>query len=267
LAENATDRKGERAALDGGVPASIRPDRLSYIGTARSMLLHPTAGAPADTRFISGKASNAVRESLMRHAVSMELYAHWNALRGGRTAPERNEIEPGAIRSVLADTFLLEFDAGGEFPLRISGSRVNALFLRELRGLSFLKLWRASDRSEIVSVLRRVADKAQPYLLGAEARPSGLPPLAIEVTLLPLRHKGSTHSRVLGSLAADAGADWFGFVGSGPATLTSVKAVSPSAPAPALATPGPGPSLSARAGGLFVSLGTHDASRHGSFSV
>jgi hypothetical protein len=198
----------------------------------------------------------------------MELYAYWHALRGGRIAPERNEIEPGAIRSVLADTFVLEFDAGTGFPFRISGSRVNALFLQELRGLSFLKLWRATDRSEIVSILQRVADTAQPCLLGAEARPSGLGPLAVEVALLPLRHSGSTHSRILGCLAADAGADWLGLVGAGPATLTAVTAVDPSRAAaePAVAAPAPG--APARAGGLFLfSHGAHRASPHGSFSV
>ena len=199
----------------------------------------------------------------MRHAVSMELYAYWNALRAGRAAPERNDIEPSAIRSVLADTFVLEFDAGLGFPFRISGSRVNALFLRELRGLSFLKLWRAADRSEIIMVLQRVADTTQPCLLGAEARPAGLGPIAIEISLLPLRHNGSAHSRVLGSLAADAGADWLGFVGAGPATLTSVKAVDPLAPSPASAAPAP--SGSARAGGLFVF--SHGSSGHGSVSV
>jgi hypothetical protein len=192
---------------------------------------------------------------MMGHAVSMELYAYWNALRAGRTAPERNEIEPGAIRSVLADTFVLEFDAATGFPFRISGSRVNALFLRELRGLSFLKLWRETDRSEIVSVLQRVADMAQPCLLGAETKPSGLGPLAVEVALLPLRHNGSTHSRILGSLAADADADWLGLVGAGAATLTSVKAVDPSAPANAAAEPevaASAPRAPARGGGLSL---------------
>ena len=113
----------------------------------------------------------------MGHAVSMELHAYWNALRAGRAAPERNEVEPAAIRSVLADTFVLEFDAATGFPFRISGSRINALFLRELRGLSFLKLWRDADRREIESILQRVADQAQPYLLGAEASPPGMGPL------------------------------------------------------------------------------------------
>ncbi len=174
----------------------------------------------------------------MEQAASMELHAYWNALRAGRAAPERNEVEPAAIRRVLADTFVLEFDAAAGFPFRISGSRINALFLRELRGLSFLKLWRSADRREIESILQRVADQAQPTLLVAEASAPGMGVLKIEVVLLPLRHHGSAHSRVLGSVAADVGANWLGLVGAGVATLMSVKALAAEAPPTAVREPG-----------------------------
>ena len=70
----------------------------------------------------------------------MELYAYWNRLRGARSARERNDVDPGAIRGVLADTFMLDFDEKRGFPFRIAGSRANAIFLKELRGLSFLDL-------------------------------------------------------------------------------------------------------------------------------
>src|SRR5271166_3553302 len=130
----------------------------------------------------------------MQLAISMELYAYWNALRAGRGAPERNDIEPGAIRGILADTFVLDFDKQSGFPFRIAGSRANALFLQELRGLSFLQLWREVDRQEVRAALQRVANDAQPHLLRGEAKPAGLEALEIEATLLPLRHHGSTRS-------------------------------------------------------------------------
>jgi hypothetical protein len=38
----------------------------------------------------------------MKHAASRELYAYWQEKRGTRPAPERTDIEPGAIRGVLA---------------------------------------------------------------------------------------------------------------------------------------------------------------------
>jgi hypothetical protein len=92
----------------------------------------------------------------------MELHAYWNQLRGRRSAPERNALDPGAIRGVLADTFVLDFDSRRGFPFRIAGSRANALFLKELR-LSFLDLWRDVDREEVDSSLRRRRGAGLPH--------------------------------------------------------------------------------------------------------
>jgi hypothetical protein len=167
-------------------------------------------------------------------AVTMELYAYWNRLRGARSAPERNDVDPGAIRGVLADTFVLDFDEARGFPFRIAGSRANAIFLKELRGLSFLELWRDNDRKELETILHCVADEAQPFLIGAETRPPGLGAVDLEAILLPLRHHGLTHSRVLGAFAVHAAPPWIGLVSPGPITLTSLRALDPaSRPGPA----------------------------------
>ena len=94
-------------------------------------------------------------ESKVKLAATIELYAYWNRLRGARSAPERNDVDPGAIRGVLADTFVLDFDARRGFPFRIAGSRANALFVKELRGFSFLDLWRSADRGAGIPYRRR----------------------------------------------------------------------------------------------------------------
>jgi hypothetical protein len=170
----------------------------------------------------------------------MELHAYWNRLRGARSAPERNDVDPGAIRGVLADTFVLDFDEKRGFPFRIAGSRANALFLKEQRGLSFLELWRDADREELDSILHCVADETQPFLIGAEARPAGLETMDIEIILLPLRHHGLTHSRVLGGLAVRAAPEWMGLTRAGLIALTSLRALESSArekPAPEGAAP------------------------------
>jgi hypothetical protein len=160
-------------------------------------------------------------------AVTMELYAYWNRLRGARSAPERNDVDPGAIRGVLADTFVLDFDEGRGFPFRIAGSRANAIFLKELRGLAFLEVWRGADRKELNSILHCVADESQPFLIGAEARPPGLGAVDIEAILLPLRHHGLTHSRILGAFAVHVAPSWIGLVGAGPIAMTSLRALNP----------------------------------------
>jgi hypothetical protein len=167
-------------------------------------------------------------------AVTMELYAYWNELRGARSAPERNAVDPGAIRGALADTFVLDFDDPRGFPLRIAGSRANALFLKELRGFSFLELWREADRKEISSTLHRVADEVRPFLIDADAGPPGLGSVEIEAILLPLRHHGLTHSRILGGFAVNPAPYWIGLIGAGPIRLRSLRALdssSRSAPA------------------------------------
>ena len=165
----------------------------------------------------------------MKLAVTMELYAYWNRLRARRSAPERNDVDPGAIRGVLADTFVLDFDEAHGFPFRIAGSRANAIFLKELRGRAFLDLWLDADRDELKSVLHCIADEAQAFLIGAQARPPGLGAVDLEVILLPLRHHGLTHSRVLGAFGVHAAPAWMGLMGAGPIALTSLRALDSSA--------------------------------------
>jgi hypothetical protein len=160
-------------------------------------------------------------------AATIELYAYWNRLRGARSAPERNDVDPGAIRGVLADTFMLDFDARRGFPFRIAGSRANALFLKELRGFSFLDLWRNADRAELDSILHCVADEAQAFLIGAEARLPNRDAADVEIVLMPLRHHGLTRARVLGGLAVHAAPAWMGLSGVGPIALTSLRALDP----------------------------------------
>ena len=62
-------------------------------------------------------------------------------------APERTEIEPGAIRGVLADAFILALDRGSGHPIRLAGTRLCALFGREIKGKSFLDLWTSTSQA------------------------------------------------------------------------------------------------------------------------
>ncbi len=162
----------------------------------------------------------------MKLAASRELYAYWEGLRAGRSAPERNDVDPGAIRGVLADTFILEFDPARGFPLRVVGTRTNALFLSELRGRPFLGLWREEDRAEVGTILAALAGEAQPFLLGASAAPLGFPPVDVEIMLLPLRHHGHTHARALGCCAPRGAPAWLGLAAVEGLTLLTLRALS-----------------------------------------
>ncbi len=96
---------------------------------------------------------------------SIALFQYWNRLRHGRPAPRRTEVEPANIKSLLADTFILEKDTRGEAVFRLAGTRLCAVYGRELKGFSFPSLWRVRDQRLIA---RLVGETALPNLQAAE---------------------------------------------------------------------------------------------------
>ena len=106
----------------------------------------------------------------MKHAASRELYAYWQEKRGTRPAPERTEIEPGAIRGVLADAFVLALDRGASHPIRLAGTRMCALFGREIKGESFLDLWASTNRPTMEGLLSILSDECTGTVAGASGR-------------------------------------------------------------------------------------------------
>ncbi len=82
----------------------------------------------------------------MKQQGTIALFQYWNRLRGSRPAPQRSEIEPVDIKSLLADTFILESDARGEAIFRLAGTRLCATYGRELKGYSFPLLWSQRDQ-------------------------------------------------------------------------------------------------------------------------
>ena len=157
----------------------------------------------------------------MQPEVIQVLLAYWRQLKGRERAPERNAIDPMAIRSVLADAFILEYAPLAGFPLRVVGTRIDGLFRRDLRGEPFLGLWTLETRDEISEMLETVADDAQPYLLNASGGPSARESLALEILLLPLRHYGVARARVFGACARHGAPPWLGLAPIRPLSLTS----------------------------------------------
>lgn len=148
----------------------------------------------------------------MKHPTSRQLHAYWDQLRGERAAPERSEIEPGEIRNLLADSFILETDpARRTSAVRLAGTRLCALFGRELRGSTFLDLWGGShgfgDPWRLVEPVACDTAGVVAGLTGFTARDESLD---LELLLLPLRHRGKTQSRILGSLSPHCIPNWLG---------------------------------------------------------
>ena len=163
----------------------------------------------------------------MKHSSTRELFNYWNMRRGSRSAPERNDIEPGAIRHVLADTFMLGFDPRGGHPFRIAGTRVCALFARELKGSAFAALWAIAAEAAVCDLLATVVDETVGVVAGASAMRGAGSALELELLLLPLAQKGAAASRVLGALTPTEAPAWAGAEPLGPLTLGMTRYLGP----------------------------------------
>jgi hypothetical protein len=146
----------------------------------------------------------------MKHAASRELYAYWEERRGTRPAPERADIEPGAIRGVLSDAFILALDGNSGYPVRLAGTRVCALFDREIKGESFLNLWAAESRSIVGSLLAILADECTGTVAGVAAQNAAGEPIDLELLLLPLGTRRPSFARAIGVLVPLKIPQWLG---------------------------------------------------------
>lgn len=163
----------------------------------------------------------------MKHPSNRELFAYWNERRGDRLAPERADIEPAAIRHVLGDTFVLEVDTHASHSFRIAGTRLCALFARELKGESFIRLWQRAGQTALRELIAVVVEEK----IGVVASVTGstaddtLLPVNLEMLLLPLAYQSRSEARVLGGLAPLAAPYWLGAKAIGPLALGQFRHV------------------------------------------
>ena len=77
----------------------------------------------------------------MKHKNNQVLFDYWNAIRAGRPAPHRSEIEPGDIRRVLPYVFILERKDRDTYRFRLAGTGLCSTYGMEFRGHNMLSLW------------------------------------------------------------------------------------------------------------------------------
>ncbi len=171
----------------------------------------------------------------MKHPRNRELFAYWNERRGSRAAPERIDIEPGAIRSLLGDSFVLSCAPGEDARFRVAGTRLCALFGRELRGQAFSTIWEEESAAELRDLLTIVMEDAIGIAAGAWTGVVGELSCNVELLVLPLAHRGRLGARMLGALAALERPYWLGIRPAAPLQLTTVQYV----PGPAALAPRP----------------------------
>ena len=146
----------------------------------------------------------------MQKQSTKTLYDYWNTLRGSRSAPDRRDLDPTKIRAALANTFILELNDSQEFDFRLAGSHICSAYARELKGRSFTKLWHPRDRDAMATLVRAVTEDHAVALISFTGMTAIHTRVSVETILLPVRHNGSTQTRLLGAMTAIDEPYWFG---------------------------------------------------------
>ncbi|MCG7505155.1 PAS domain-containing protein [Mesorhizobium retamae] len=165
---------------------------------------------------------------------SIALFQYWNRLRNGRPAPRRTEIEPADIKTLLADTFILEKDTRGEAVFRLAGTRLCATYGRELKGFSFPSLWREKDQRLVSRLMQDVFERNAAVLVSYDGTSRGGYACGFELLALPI-DGGAEHPRCLGVVSAIQKPFWLGADPIADATIGSVRVIDPDKEVAALA--------------------------------
>jgi len=146
----------------------------------------------------------------MKHATTRELYDYWNRVRGGERAPLRSAIEPSDIRRILSEMFILEVLERDNYFVRLAGTRVCALYCREIKGTNVLDLWSGEDRQAMATLAAAVSEDGAAAVVTISAWTAREQEVQCELILLPLRHGGTRFDRILGSCAVMERPYWLG---------------------------------------------------------
>jgi hypothetical protein len=141
----------------------------------------------------------------MKHPSSREFFAYWDEKRGLARAPDRSEIEPGAVRELLGDIFVLSYDPAAGYPFRVAGTRVCALLGCDQKGSSFSALFAPPCRREIEDIIGIVADEMLAAVAGITATAEDGSRAHLELLLLPFNNRAHTPLSLTGLLAPFAG--------------------------------------------------------------
>jgi hypothetical protein len=133
----------------------------------------------------------------MRHTASRQLFEYWDSLRGDRSAPERRDVDPVEMKSILGDVFFAERTQKEFVMFQFVGTRINAMHGYDLQHRSALGIWSPSSASEFIKVIERITERGVPMIVSSEGLMRGREVAEIETLLLPLQF-GSRFTRFVG---------------------------------------------------------------------
>src|SRR3981081_4685573 len=111
---------------------------------------------------------------------------------GGGRARDRSEIEPGAVRELLGDIFVLSCDGAAGYPFRVAGTRLCALLGCGLQDRGVSAMVAPAPRREIEDIIAVVAEEMLAAVAGITATSEDGLPAHLELLLLPFNARAHT---------------------------------------------------------------------------
>ncbi len=145
------------------------------------------------------------------HPAARNMFAVWDAIRQGRSAPCRNELDLRSIKKLLPHVALIErHPLKFQFSFRLAGTGLRKIFGQELTDRDFLELWPRVERNAIASLASDVIVRHKAGSIRFKGFTSDGRVETIELLMLPLLPSRRNATQILATLAAVAEPYWLG---------------------------------------------------------
>ena len=136
----------------------------------------------------------------MKHKNSHLLVGYWSRLRRGRAVPDQTDIDPRAIKRMLASVFILDVENPSRPIYRLAGTGLCERFGFELKGTGFLAHWEAQSSLALGSLLRQALKLRQPVCLSSIGATADCGMVELETVLAPISFNGEEPTRFIGMI-------------------------------------------------------------------
>lgn len=134
----------------------------------------------------------------MKHRNSHLLVGYWSRLRRGREIPDQTDIDPRAIKRILASVFILEASDPSRPLYRLAGTSLCDRYGSELKGTNFLARWEIQSRNALSLLMRQALAARQPVCISSVAATAECGMVELETVLAPVSFGDAAPSRFVG---------------------------------------------------------------------
>lgn len=151
--------------------------------------------------WVNEQARTSQEETI--HPLSRTLFRAWEAMRGTRSAPARQDVDLAQMRKLVPCLFIAEHRAASQdFRWRLAGTAICALLGHEVTGGDVMDGWGEFERNVIRRFLSGVSGTHQPALLRLRFTTDRGQHIVAEMAAFPLLAADGASTHVLGGLFA-----------------------------------------------------------------